>query len=262
MTTMSDAPAPATAVQGVPEATPEAAAPEQDFAVDEATLPTQETVSDFGWVKDKYKNDAGEFDADKLSEGYANLHKKMSDKGMLAPESVDGYEINLGENNPFDDEALSGVKEAFKEMELPAQFAQPLMEAYAKELEQVQTMVKEQLEQGGNFDARDTTATLKEAWGKDFDANLQDANRAISQFYDGDITAHLSLANNPEFAKFAAAVGRELREDSAAQPTPSRPAVTREEYEAIMNSPSYWDKMADQNSLEYQKVQAYLKSNG
>ena len=224
-----------------------------DYVIDESVIPTEETTStdaEYQWVLDKYK------DTDALAKSYAELNKKLSDKNMLSPEEASGYELSVEEGSPFTDEVLNETREFFKEIDLPAKYAQPLVEQYQKRISEVMETVQKKIEEGtvSDFTAETASTTLKESWGDAFDNNVKAANRAIKNYYDGDISEHLELANNPVFAEIMAKVGAELGEDIAPRSQAVKSNLSADEVDQLMASPEYWD----QNSNTYKKVQQYF----
>jgi hypothetical protein len=238
----------------------EATTEQQDFATDEATLPTQDSTSEYQWVFDKYKDAEGNFDTNKAAEAYASLTKKLNDKGMLPPEAPDGYQFELGENPLLNDESINEARTAFHEMGLPSQYAEPLMKLYEQRVSEVMKAVEEMKGQDvtTTFTAEKAANALKDVWGENFNQELKLANTAIKTFYKGDLSENVELANNPVFAQIMAAVGRQLSEDSAPSNTPPAPSITDAEVEAIMARSDYWDQMADRESSVYKRMTAYF----
>lgn len=240
-------------------AAPEASTEQQDFVVDEATLPTDDNTKEYQWVLDKYKTESGEYDGVKAAEALAHATKKLSEKGMLPPEAPDGYTFELGESPLFDEESINEARAAFHEMGLPAQYAEPLMKLYEQRVNEVMKAVEGMKGPDVNqFTVENAEKTLRETWGNSFDKELASANKAIKAFYKGDLSQNVELANNPVFAQIMAEVGKQLSEDSAPSNTPPQPSVTDAEMEAIMARPTYWDEMNDRESSTYKKVTAYF----
>ena len=224
---------------------------QQDFVTDEEILPTEDKTSEYSWVNDKFKGDDGNFDTDKAAKSYAELSKKLSDKNMIAPESADQYEITLSENTILNEQADTEIREAFKEMGIPSALAQPLVEMYEQRVGEAMQTINENA--APKFEASEAATSLKEDWGNDFEANVGNANKAITAFFDGDIGQHLELANNPAFAKFAAKIGSQMGEDSAPTNTQPRTTLTEMEVDELMQRDDYWDE----SSATYKAVQAY-----
>ena len=229
-----------------------------DYSADEDELPTQDNNESYKWVLDKYKSDSGEFDSDKVAKAYAELTNKLSDKGMLAPDDVNGYEFELSDETLYDDEAIQETKEFFKEIDLPAKYAQPLAEQYEKRVSEVIEHYEKELENNdmSKFTADNTASELEKDWGKDFDTNLVAANKAIETYFEGDISEYKELANNPVFAKIMAKVGADLTEDTAPAQKQVSTNLTEEEVDLLMSKDDYWEP----DSPSYKKVQEYFNS--
>lgn len=75
---------------------------------------------------------------------------------------------------------------------------------------------------GQTLSAEDTVAELRTAWGKDYSTNAANAWRGVTQIAQlaGLTVAQVEteLGNSPAFNRIMAAVGAQLREDTAPNP--------------------------------------------
>lgn len=161
-------------------------------------------------VPQKFLNEDGEVDIDKLNKSYLALEKRLGAPPEV-PNDPSEYEYDFGDVEVNQEEA-DQFKQAAHEMGITKQQYQWLMDTY-----------KGMVEQGQYSNIEASTESLKEAWGDSFDQNLNAANKAIAEYSpEGvDIRDYPHLANDPVFAQIMAKIGSELSGDSAPSPTDS-----------------------------------------
>jgi len=93
--------------------------------------------------------------------------------------------------------------------------------------------------------AEETTATLKQEWGLDYDKNLRAAKRALQVYGDDEIIdlMNTSAGNHPAVVKLFAKLGKEITEDMAQNTANNRLAVSpldaKMEIEQVFSNPNH-----------------------
>lgn len=181
----------------------------------------EQAKADTSWLPEKFATlkDDGQLDietsAKKLAESYTYLEKKQG-AGDVPPKSPEEYAPKI-EVEGFD-------FEQFKQDEKGASF---LKGAHAKGMsnEQVAYVLQEylgiapELVSGAKaLDERSAQEALSQVWKSpaEMQQNLQGAYKAVTA-YGGDLADSLmtKYGNDPEFIRYAAAIAKDMREDSA-----------------------------------------------
>ena len=158
---------------------------------------------DYSYVPEKFLNEDGKPDFEKLSKSYSALEKKLGAPAET-PESPDDYQYDFEYVDNLDEEQFNEFKNAALEKGITK-------EQYSWIMSQFDSTI------GQMTPSPDAAATqLQEVWGKDFEQNLSAANMAISAYLpEGyDIQQDPTLGNNPIFAQIMAKIGAEMVEDS------------------------------------------------
>jgi hypothetical protein len=163
---------------------------------------------------------------DKLAKSYVNAVKKIGGdpanlvsipqdgeswdsfyNQMGRPETPEGYELG---DDP--DNELEFYRNATHQLGLTQEQAQNMLELYAS--------VQEEQTQSDNQATADFAVNsqieLKREWGTNYDGNLDQAQRAFSQFASpefGQLMDDSGLGNHPELVKAFAKIGAMLGED-------------------------------------------------
>ncbi len=181
-------------------------------------------------------------------------------QALGVPDDPDGYELNL-ENMPEgtapDEELTAQFKQAAKEANLTKAQAQGLLDWFntqsGQRLEQMQSQMTEQFQTA--------EAELKKEWGKQFDKNLEIANRMVDKYELGDILKQKGLDNDPNLANFLYKVGKEMGEDSNIQTPRSGGTVGADAAQSKINSifadkaHPYWDGKSPKHAEAVVEVQ-------
>jgi len=141
-------------------------------------------------------------------------------KALGVPEKVDGYKLPDGLNDGLTDTGKSVVTGVLAEMH-KAGSTQAQVDAALSTFHRLngEALQAQQSETARAIEKAD--ADLRREWGKDFDGNVQAAQRAAKVFGGDDFAKLVSegtiggvpLANHPAFIKAFAQVGRRMSED-------------------------------------------------
>ena len=163
---------------------------------------------------------------DKLAKSYVNAVKKIGgDPANLVTipqegESWDGFFNQIGRPETPDgydfgddpDNNLEFYKNAVHELGLTQEQAQNMLELYAQVQEEQDSANK----QSASDYAVNSQIELKREWQGQYDANLDQAQRAFAQFSSPELNEMLDetgLGNHPELIKAFAKIGGMLGED-------------------------------------------------
>jgi hypothetical protein len=167
-------------------------------------------------------------DEGKTPEGEVKAGDDKSKQEAKAPESY--AEFKMPEGIQLDAKLLEGATPVLKELKLDQAGAQKLVDVFANHqvaqakeygeklkdegfaLSQVGAVLSHQRESWGKALKSDT-----EIGGKDFDKNVQVAQRAIARFGSPALKEALDatgLGNHPEFVRFCLKVGHTVSEDN------------------------------------------------
>jgi len=203
-----------------------------------------DTKPDYSYVPEKFLNEDGEPDFEKLAKSYSALEKKLGNKAAQAPESIDEYEYDFKDPEVVNNEEAQKFKEEALEHGLTKEQYQWLM-GYFEQMNEANT--KASIDYAEN--------TLKEAWGDAYEDNLVNARKAYDVFADEDMNID-EIGNNPTIIKLLAKIGAEIGEDSNVN-TKAAPAqgMTELEIQELMSSDDYWT-----NSVKQKIVQDWFRA--
>lgn len=200
------------------------------------------------WLPPKFVTD-GEPNYESLAKSYTALEKKLGEKGILRPESVDEYEYEfqvLG----VDDESFGSLKEQALEKGLSTEQFQFMLSTYEEAVSGSMESILGTQEQSSEY--------LSQKWGNEFDKNLAAAQKALDTFTPEGENVDAFL-NHPAFIQMMAAIGKELGEDTQpVKKSGSKTTLTKSEVQKLMDSEDYWDT----DSPSYRKVQKYFEAGG
>lgn len=201
----------------------------EDVTSDNSSVTIEEgaTVAPTGTVvPDKFLKEDGTPDFDKLAKSYTELESTLRKTRPTAPKSIDEYQLE-GIDLELDEELTVAFKSEALEAGLSTDQYKWVMDKYAG-LVQDSMPSKEKAQEA-----------LTEAWGKEFDTNLQ-AARSAWDVYGKDMDINV-VGNNPDVLKILARIGAELKEDNASrQPASNDPGMTQSDLDALMSSDDYW----------------------
>ena len=181
-------------------------------------------------IPDKFLNEEGEPDYEKLTKSYNNL-EKMKGPISNAPESADGYEIpeDLMNNDyvDFSEDSMVELRTKAHELGISNDQMNFFLEQHAETMSQfVPTPIQLETE-------------LKEAWGEDnFASNINAASQVLDSL-GADIPEDEIIGNLP-LIKLAAIVSREMNQDTPDIKPNVESVGTEERLNELMASPDYW----------------------
>jgi hypothetical protein len=200
----------------------------------------------------------------KLSEGYANLSKRLG-TDEPPPESADAYQIDgkaLGEGFDADafmkDEKTKGFLKSMHAKGLTNAQVQAVLEYGLNE------WAPDLLQGNQALTTEDCTKALRDVWSNEaeFKAQLGNANKAFSAGFAGMDEVEIArldakFGNDPDFIKFAARFGAEMREDS---PSNEAGVIPQDDssVEMMMLSEEYKNPKHPKHSEVTKKVQSYF----
>lgn len=191
-------------------------------------------------IPEKYrvKNDAGEFDAAaslrKVDEARAALEKRMG-SGDIRPKTPDEYKLpdtDVFKNLKLDDAGAKAFRQEAHDMGLSQKQYEAIMGKWA-------SLAPELVNAGQVETAETAIAALKDAWKDQYDANIKESFRVVTQVAEkAGISfeeAEKAIGNNATALRLFAALGAEMQEDrtpAAANGGTGGGAQTREQYVA------------------------------
>lgn len=183
-------------------------------------------------VPDKFLNDEGEPDYEKLTKSYNNL-EKMKGNVTNAPESIEGYVIpDELMNNDYVDFSGDDMTE-FRTRAMEAGVSNDQMNFFL--MEYAETMSQY------TYSAEKSEAELKETWGEDdFASNINAASQVLDTL-GADISEDEIVGNLP-LIKLAAIVAKEMNQDTPDIKANTNSTGTEKELDELMASPDYWVK--------------------
>ena len=208
-------PAPAPASQSLRHTPSPAPAPGSAPAPGAAPAPAP-AASEFDWLPEKYQVKAADGTIDlaasskKLSEGYAAAAKRIG-TGDLPPETADAYTFKVPDT--LKDVPVSEVLQPFRERAHKAGLTQAQFEFVAGEYFELVPSLRDGAAKGTADQAR---GDLQKVWPAqaDYEQNLSAAQRAVAGVPQAlQDQVHEKFGTDPVFLQFAAALGREMRED-------------------------------------------------
>lgn len=140
-----------------------------------------------------------------------------------APAVPEAYEFKLPEGVELDEAVLPKVQELFKDLGLPQDKAQAVMEKLL-EIDQARQPTPEQIQQHYEQQAQDLNkqwgaecAKLPELGGENFNKSLEVASKVMVKFGTPELRNFLTysaLGSNPEFFKFIHSIGSAMSQDT------------------------------------------------
>lgn len=140
-----------------------------------------------------------------------------------APAVPETYEFKLPEGVELDEKAAPMVQELFKELGLPQDKAQQVMDKLM-EIDQARQPTQEQIQQ----EYEEQAATLNKNWGEEcrkleglggenFNKSLETCSKVMTKFATPelrDFLTYSALGSNPEFFKFIHSIGSAMSQDT------------------------------------------------
>lgn len=174
----------------------------------------------------------------KTEEEFSELYGKLG-----RPDEAGGYEINVPTelSTYFDDGALNEFKNVAHKIGLNQNQVNALIEYQSGAIQHELTNEPAALQ----AQAEETTSTLKQEWGLDYDKNLRAAKRALQVYGDDEIMElmNTSAGNHPAVVKLFARLGKEVTEDMAQNTQNNNVAVSpldaKDEINATMANPKH-----------------------
>ena len=176
-----------------------------------------------------------------------------------APESIDGYEVNVDGFN-FDEFKAIEENQAFLERAREAGLDSKSLNFLLGEYNQ---LIPQLMEGNAALDNEACVAAMKETWGADTDTNFSFAQAAANNAIQNGILTPEEVnspefGNNPLVLKMAAYFGQQLNEDTPPSNTQQNGAV---DIQSLMSSEAYMNESHPDHKRVYAEVQkAYSKS--
>ena len=176
-------------------------------------------------IPDKYKDEDGNVDIEKLAKGYKNLASKIGNTKLDIPESINDYNIDENFKSLIPESDMQGFLEEAHSQGFTNSQLNFLLEQF-------------QSQEGELQRAEVAVSTLKEVWGaNNYNKNLKLADKAFNAFVDPQDAGEFK--NNIAAIKLLAEIGRQMGE---ASPVRGNSASKQSEAEIleIMRSPKYY----------------------
>lgn len=176
-----------------------------------------------------------------------------------APESIDGYEVNV-EGFNFDEFKAIEENQAFLERAREAGLDSKSLNFLLGEYNQ---LIPQLMEGNAALNNEACVAAMKETWGADTDTNFGFAQAAANNAIQNGILTPEEVnspefGNNPLVLKMAAYFGQQLQEDTPPSNTQQNGAV---DIQSLMSSEAYMNESHPDHKRVYAEVQkAYSKS--
>jgi hypothetical protein len=162
------------------------------------------------------------------------------------PESPDKYEFapppDMPQEFPYSPDLEQGFRTKAHELGMSNKQAKELFDWYlTSNLEGFQTLTQ-QTDQG----RVEAEKSLKSDWGKDYETNIEAANRVIRQY--GDPIVQESIANkdpiwnDPKLARFLSSIGKAMGESDFVKGDTSAATSLEGKMKSLMADPAYLDK--------------------
>lgn len=176
-----------------------------------------------------------------------------------APESIDGYEVNV-EGFNFDEFKAIEENQAFLERAREAGLNSKSLNFLLGEYNQ---LIPQLMEGNAALDNEACIAAMNETWGADASTNFKFAQAAANNAIQNGILTPEEVnspefGNNPLVLKMAAYFGQQLNEDTPPSNTQQNGAV---DIQSLMSSEAYMNESHPDHKRVYAEVQkAYSKS--
>lgn len=180
---------------------PDAAAAEGAKPV--ATLLTSEDEAGKPDAAEAKPDDAGKPEEGKPEDGKAAVPEK--------------YEVKLAEGVELDTGAIEALTPVLKDLGISAEGFQKLATAFTDYAVKAEAAKDAQFREWLTSEVAANEAAVKQEWGREYEANLKVARRAIARFADAGVKKILDdtgLGSHPAFLKMFLPIGRLISEDS------------------------------------------------
>lgn len=193
---------------------------------------------------------------DDFAKGAASLNKKIGEKGIIPPgedaspeeraefynklgrpEAADAYSWEPGEGFEVDADIYASRTEKLHEVGLSDSQHKVVMDLYKEEMGRM----TEDFQNHQAEVARETEASLKAEWGKDYDGRVKSAAKVAEKFGVIDSFKDSGLINNLGVIKLLDGVARATREDGVDSSQGGQGSVD-EQLAAIKAHPGWKDK--------------------
>ena len=182
-------------------------------------------------IPEKFLNEDGTPDYDRLSKSYTELEKKFGSK--VSAESANDYDYQFENEDIFDSEAdLGDIKEQMLELGVSKEQFSGVMGMWENAVVDIVNELQGTPERA--------TEALKEEWGDAMDSNLQNARAAWDAFAAEGMNID-AVGNNPTMIALLAYIGAQMGED--VKPPAGGNAgtgMTETEMNDIMARDDYW----------------------
>ena len=266
--------------QNQPQGTP---APGEFLAGSDGTL-TSDWLSRLN-VSDEIKADKnlqGITDINQLAEQFSNAQKLIGKKTINkipgqdateeerqsffrelgVPDNPEKYELNtesVPEGAELDENLLNNFKDTAHKLNMTPDQAQGLMDWFHQQTGQSLQDAQQQNEQ----QKQEAMQALKQEWGRDFDKNLQVANRLVDKYELSGILDQEKLSNSPDLAKALNQIAKDMGEDQNIN-TPKGSGISAQDAKAkadeIMGDAShpYWNGQHPSHEAAVQDMQKLM----
>jgi len=147
--------------------------------------------------------------------------------------SADDYAYDFSIS--YEDDAVNAFKEDAMKMGISPDQYKGLMEHYEKEVSQFMPS------------AEKTESSLKEAWGNQYDSNLNSAFAAIKNLDGIEVS---DVKGNPAAIKLLAMLGNDMQEDSSPNSTPAAyTGISKLDVETLMQREDYFSNKEVQSQV-------------
>lgn len=202
-----------------------------------------------------------------LPDGDADPAKRMDVFNRLGrPETVDGYAVEPPENLPewvsFDDDTVRDAQRSFLDAMHGTGATQEMVDAalgwYWGNLAESEAARDRALD----TEYAEAESGLRREWGRDFEANLEHAGRAVAAFGGrelGNTLEQYGLSNHPAVIRAFARVGRTMGEDDmiSGPMTDTTRDQLRQRAEDLVAEDDYWTNEAHQREMRQIMLQLY-----
>lgn len=182
------------------------------------------------------------------------------------PETVDGYVVQAPEHLPdwvsFEDDGVQAAQRSFLEAMHGTGATQEMIDTafgwYWDHLAASEAARDRVLES----EFSDAEAGLRREWGRDYEANLEHAGRAVAAFGGrelGDVLEQYGLSNHPAVIRAFARAGRTLGEDDmiSGPMTDTTRDQLKQRAEDLVSEDDYWTNEAHQREMRRIMLQLY-----
>ena len=228
------------------------------------------------------KNLQGITDINQLAEQFSNAQKLIGKKTINkipgqdateeerqsffrelgVPDNPEKYELNtesVPEGAELDENLLNNFKDTAHKLNMTPDQAQGLMDWFHQQTGQSLQEAQQQNEQ----QKQEAMQALKQEWGRDFDKNLQVANKLVDKYELSGILDQEKLSNSPDLAKALNQIAKDMGEDQNIN-TPKGSGISAQDAKAkadeIMGDAShpYWNGQHPSHEAAVQDMQKLM----